>query len=215
MTCGSKMLENYRPPYTATSVSRLQESGLIVIGKTNMDEFGFGSSTENSAFRVTRNPVSLDRVPGGTSGGSAAAVAAGYVPWALGTDTGGSIRQPAALCGVVGMRPTYGRVSRYGLVAYASSMDQIGPIATTVDDAETLFELIASGDAMDSNSIHEDYQRRAAPAEVVTVGIPEALDRALLGKFQLDEVGACRTEIYDASSIVGGSRLQVSPTRFT
>jgi aspartyl-tRNA(Asn)/glutamyl-tRNA(Gln) amidotransferase subunit A len=172
LTCGSRILEGYRPPYTGTAAQRLREAGLIVVGKTNMDEFGFGSSTENSAFQVTRNPRDLERVPGGTSGGSAAAVAAGMVPWALGTDTGGSVRQPASLCGVVGMRPSYGRVSRYGLVAYASSMDQIGPLANSVADTATLLSVVNGPDPCDSTTLPEPPPDLDLDARSLRIGIP-------------------------------------------
>jgi aspartyl-tRNA(Asn)/glutamyl-tRNA(Gln) amidotransferase subunit A len=152
-TCGSKILEGFRPPYDAGVVERLRAADVVVLGKVNMDEFAMGSSTENSAYHPTRNPWDLERVPGGSSGGSVAAVAAFQAPLAIGTDTGGSIRQPAALCGLVGVKPTYGTVSRYGLIAFASSLDQAGPIARTVTDAAELLAVVAGPDARDSTSI--------------------------------------------------------------
>ena len=176
-TCSSKILNGWLPPYTATAVQRIIDAGGIPIAKTNLDEFAMGSSTENSAFGTTRNPHDVSRVPGGSSGGSAAAVAAGFAPLALGSDTGGSIRQPAALCGVVGVKPTYGLVSRYGLIAFASSLDQIGPFATTVDDAALLLETIWGHDRMDSTSIDAEPPALGTTADVagLRVGIVQEL----------------------------------------
>jgi len=153
-TCGSKILENWRPPYDATVVTRLKEAGIVILGKTNMDEFAMGSSTENSAYGATHNPWDLSRIPGGSGGGSSASLAAFEAPLAIGTDTGGSIRQPAAVTGTVGVKPTYGAVSRYGLVAFSSSLDQAGPCARTVLDTAMLHEVIAGHDPKDSSSIH-------------------------------------------------------------
>ena len=176
-TCSSKMLENFVAPYNATVIEKLNDEGLVSLGKLNMDEFAMGASTEYSAFKVTKNPWNLNTVPGGSSGGSAAAVAANLVPWALGSDTGGSIRQPSSLCGVVGLKPTYGLVSRYGLVAFASSLDQIGPITKDVADSAMLLNVITGHDEKDSTSVKADKKdyTKALVKDVkgLKIGVPK------------------------------------------
>ena len=176
-TCGSKILESYIPPYDATAVTRLENAGAVILGKTNCDEFAMGSSNENSAYGPVRNPVALDRVPGGSSGGSAAAVAAGLAVVALGTDTGGSIRQPAACCGIPGLMPTYGRVSRYGLIAFASSLDRIGPFAGNIADTAAVMAVIAGHDENDSTSAATSVPHYGVeidgPIQGLRIGVPE------------------------------------------
>jgi aspartyl-tRNA(Asn)/glutamyl-tRNA(Gln) amidotransferase subunit A len=176
-TAGSKILEGYRPPYDATAVAKLEAAGAVLLGKLNCDEFAMGSSNENSAYGPVRNPRALDRVPGGSSGGSAAAVAAGFCAATLGTDTGGSIRQPAAFCGVVGVLPTYGRVSRYGLIAFASSLDRVGPFAASVKDAATVLGVLAGPDRMDATSSQHPVDDYVAaldkPVAGLRIGVPE------------------------------------------
>jgi aspartyl-tRNA(Asn)/glutamyl-tRNA(Gln) amidotransferase subunit A len=194
-TASSRILETFVPPYDATAVARLEAAGAVVVGKTNCDEFAMGSSNENSAFGPVRNPWKLDRIPGGSSGGSAASVAAGLVPLALGSDTGGSIRQPAALCGVVGLKPTYGRVSRYGLLAFGSSLDQIGPLTRTVADAAIALGVIAGADSADATCAPEavpDYTN-ALTGDIrgARVGVP----RALLDGLDADVTRAIHTAL--------------------
>jgi aspartyl-tRNA(Asn)/glutamyl-tRNA(Gln) amidotransferase subunit A len=204
-TCGSKILEGWRPPYDATVVTTLREAGAVALGKTNMDEFAMGSSTENSAFGPTRNPRDLATVPGGSSGGSAAAVAAGFTPLGLGSDTGGSIRQPAALCGVVGMKPTYGRVSRYGLVAFASSLDQIGPFASTVQDAALLFDVLAGHDACDSTSLPSAPEPTLPFVDEGVEGVRVGLCRDLVDGCAADVVA----RVQEAAEALAGAGAKV------
>ena len=173
-TAASKILENYVAPYDATCIKKLKETGVVFLGKTNLDEFAMGSSTENSAFKITHNPQDLSRVPGGSSGGSAAAVKAKECISALGSDTGGSIRQPASLCGIVGLKPSYGRVSRYGLIAFASSLDQIGPLTKNIEDAKIVFDVISGKDELDSTSVEKPkLQTTNYKLQTIKIGVPK------------------------------------------
>ena len=221
-TCASRILEGYRPPYTATAVEKLVTAGAPMLGKTNMDEFAMGSSNENSAFGPVRNPWALDRVPGGSSGGSAAAVAAGLAPWAIGTDTGGSIRQPAALCGLVGLKPTYGSVSRYGMIAFASSLDQCGPLTRDVTDAALLFRHMVGQDPCDSTSLaypepvgspraeRLDGLRFGVPPELtgegLEAGVTEVFERTLA---RIEELGGVVDEVSMPNTASGLSAYYV------
>ena len=209
-TCSSRILEHWRPPYDATVVRRLVAAGAVPIGKTNLDEFAMGSSTENSAFGPTRNPHDASRVPGGSSGGSAAAVAAGFAPLALGSDTGGSIRQPAGLCGVVGVKPTYGMVSRYGLVAFASSLDQIGPLAPTVADAAALLEVVAGHDRLDSTSIPGPGPELRASLDQGVDGLRIGVISELLGEGIAPDVRARVEAAADALTEAGAKVEEAS-----
>lgn len=213
-TCSSKMLESFVPTYDAEAVRRLEEAGMIVIGKTNMDEFAMGSTTETSAFGATKNPWNTDHVPGGSSGGSCAAVAAGETPVALGSDTGGSIRQPAAYCGVTGLKPTYGRVSRSGLIAYASSLDQIGPIGRNVADCAALYDIIAGHDTKDSTSLDKPVEkvgdlseanlkgmRIGIPKEYLAEGTDEEVKSAILKAVMVMEEAGAKVEFFSLKMV--------------
>lgn len=209
-TCGSKILEHWQAPYTATAVRRLLDAGCIPVGKANMDEFAMGSSCENSSLGVTRNPYDLTRVPGGSSGGSAAAAAAYEAAIAMGSDTGGSIREPAAFCNLVGFKPTYGRISRYGLIAFASSLDQIGPLARTVEDAAMAYDAMAGWDPMDSTSIDREVEPAAQSLRSdlagLRIGIVREFDTAALGR----EVDAAYDAAFDDLRALGAEIVEVS-----
>ncbi len=215
-TCSSKILEGWKPPYNGTVVDKLRSAGAVLLGKTNLDEFAMGSSTENSAFGPTKNPHDLRRVPGGSSGGSAASVASGMAALSFGSDTGGSIRQPAALCGVVGVKPTYGAVSRYGLIAFASSLDQIGPFATTVQDAAVALEVIAGHDPLDSTSIPSpapalvpelekgvDGLRIGVISELADAADPDVAQRMAVALESLEAAGATIVEVSVPAVVYG------------
>jgi aspartyl-tRNA(Asn)/glutamyl-tRNA(Gln) amidotransferase subunit A len=209
-TAGSKILQGYRPPYDATVVSKLEAAGAVLLGKLNCDEFAMGSSNENSAYGPVKNPRALDRVPGGSSGGSAAAVAAGFAAATLGTDTGGSIRQPAAFCGVVGVLPTYGRVSRYGLIAFASSLDRVGPLTANVSDAATMLSVLAGKDPLDATSADrpvDDYVGALAkPVAGLRVGVPEEY----FGEGLDDDIRAAIERVLDGLKAQGCELVKVS-----
>ncbi|WP_336822210.1 Asp-tRNA(Asn)/Glu-tRNA(Gln) amidotransferase subunit GatA [Sporosarcina sp. USHLN248] len=209
-TCASKMLENFVPVYDATVVEKINDAGMISIGKLNMDEFAMGSTTERSAFKTTRNPWNLETVPGGSSGGSAAAVAAGEIPFALGTDTGGSVRQPAAFCGIVGMKPTYGRVSRHGLVAFASSLDQIGPLTRTVEDNALLLQAIAGIDRHDSSSSDKAVENYSAGLTGDLKGMKIAVPKEYLGEGVAEDVKAAVRKALNVMESLGATWEEVT-----
>lgn len=207
-TAGSRILSGYRPPYTATAVAKLFDAGAVMLGKTNMDEFAMGSSNENSGYEPVYNPWDRTRVPGGSSGGSAAAVAGGLVPWAIGTDTGGSVRQPASLCGVVGLKPTYGAVSRYGLIAFASSFDQCGPLTRDVSDCALLYKNLLGHDPCDSTSLEHPHSARlpdASSLDGLRIGVPrdllaEGAESGVMSVFE-DALGAARSRGAQVSEV--------------
>jgi aspartyl-tRNA(Asn)/glutamyl-tRNA(Gln) amidotransferase subunit A len=209
-TCASRILENFRPPYDAHVITQLRAADAVLIGKTNLDEFAMGSSTENSAYQITRNPWDLARIPGGSSGGSAAAVAACEAPLALGTDTGGSVRQPAALCGVVGLKPSYGRVSRFGLVAFGSSLDQIGPFGHTVADVARLLEVIAGHDGRDSTSVDRPAGAYTQTVEQPLTGLTIGVPREYAGEGLDAEVDAAVRAALSVYATLGATVREVS-----
>lgn len=209
-TCASKMLESYIPPYNAYVVEKLQNSGAVILGKTNMDEFAMGSTTENSAFGVCRNPVDTQRVPGGSSGGSAAAVAAKEAAYTLGSDTGGSIRQPASFCGVVGMKPTYGSVSRYGLIAFASSLDQIGPVTSTVLDNALVLNAIAGHDKRDATSANRCYEDFTADIKKGVAGMKIGIPDQFFGEGISEDVKKAVLDAAKAYTDLGAELVSVS-----
>lgn len=216
-TCGSRILENFVPPYESTVTQKLKDAGAVMVGKTNLDEFAMGSSTENSAYQVTANPWDLSRIPGGSSGGSAAAVAAGECTVSLGSDTGGSIRQPASLCGIVGMKPTYGLVSRFGLVAYASSLDQIGPFARTTEDAAILLQAIAGYDRQDSTSLKveiPDYTQFLKPDFQSNGGLKVGVITETFGEGLNPVVADAVTKAIEQLQTLGAEVQEISCPRF-
>lgn len=209
-TAGSQILAGYVPPYDATVITRLRQAGAVIVGKTNLDEFAMGSSTENSAYGPSRNPWNPDRVPGGSSGGSAVAVAAGSALAALGSDTGGSIRQPASLCGIVGMKPTYGLVSRYGLIAFASSLDQIGPLTSTVGDAADVFSVIAGHDPADATSYPGPVPDAHAKLDAGVAGLRIGVVKELIGAGTEPDVASAFAAMADALADAGADVVEVS-----